>query len=87
MGARSVPPHTQDNPVAAPRVAALLKELELLGWTACWNEEIDVRLAARATGAVKNNSLRPERPYPQLKRDLLCDTPSRGNDGLPRAFC
>jgi hypothetical protein len=54
-----------------------------LGWTACRNVEIDVRLAARATAAVKNNSLGPERPHPQLKRDLLCDTPSRGNDGLP----
>src|SRR5262249_14890935 len=68
-------------------MAALFQELEVLGWTACRNVEIDVRLAARATAAVKNNSLRPERPHPQLKRDLLCDTPSRGNDGLPRNFC
>jgi len=42
----------------------LFQELELLGWTACQNVEIDVRLAARATAAAKNNSLRPERPHP-----------------------
>jgi hypothetical protein len=39
----------------------LLQELELLGWTACRNVEIDVRLGY-ATAAVKNNSLRPEPP-------------------------
>ena len=50
-------------------MAALLQELELLGWTGDRNVEIDVRLAARAMAAVKNNSLRPERPHPQLKRD------------------
>jgi len=38
-----------------------LQELELLGWTACRNVEIDVRLGY-ATAAVKNNSLRPEPP-------------------------
>ena len=27
-------PHAQDNPVGPPRIAALLQELELLGWTA-----------------------------------------------------
>jgi hypothetical protein len=32
--------------------------------------------AARATAAVKYNSLRPERSHPQLKRDLLCVPPS-----------
>jgi hypothetical protein len=37
----------QDNSVRPPRIAALLQELELLGWTACRNVEIDVRLAAR----------------------------------------
>jgi Predicted hydrolases or acyltransferases (alpha/beta hydrolase superfamily) len=40
----------------------------------------------RATAAVKDNSLCSERPHPQLKRVLLCHTPSRGNDGLPRNF-
>jgi hypothetical protein len=40
-------PHAQDNPVGPPRIAAFLQELELLGWTACRNVEIDVRLAAR----------------------------------------
>jgi hypothetical protein len=30
-------------------------------WTTCRNAEIDVRLAARATAAIKHNSLRPER--------------------------
>ena len=57
-------PHAQDNPVGPPRIAALSQELELLGWIACRNVEIDVRLAARATAAVKNSSLRPERPPP-----------------------
>src|SRR5215472_6465163 len=46
------------------RIAALLQELELLGWTAGRNVEIDVRLAGRAAAAGKNNSLRPERPHP-----------------------
>ena len=32
----------------------------------------------------RNNSLTPDR---QLKRDLLGDTSSRGNDGLPRNVC
>ena len=45
------------------RIAALL-ELELLGWTAGRNVEVDVRLAGRAAAAGKNNSLRPERPHP-----------------------
>jgi hypothetical protein len=36
-------PHAQDNPVGPPRIAELLQELELLGWTAL-NVEIDVRL-------------------------------------------
>jgi hypothetical protein len=40
-------PHAQDNPVGPPRIAALLQQLELLGWTTCRNVEIDVRLAAR----------------------------------------
>ena len=40
---------------------ALLQELEPLGWTACRNVEIDVRLGY-ATTAVKNNWLRPEPP-------------------------
>jgi hypothetical protein len=57
-------PRGQDNPVGPPRTAALLQELELLGWTAGRNVEIDVRLPARATAAVKNNFLRPERPPP-----------------------
>src|SRR5262249_56542641 len=56
--------HAQDNPFGPPRVPALLQELQLLGWTACRNVEIDVRLAARAT-----DSLRSERSPPQLKRD------------------
>jgi len=34
-------PHPQDNPVGPPRIAALLQQLELLGWTACRNVEID----------------------------------------------
>jgi hypothetical protein len=34
-------------------IAALLHELELLGWTACRNVEINVRRAARATAAVE----------------------------------
>ena len=38
-----------------------MQELELMGWTACRNVEIDVRLGY-ATAAVKNNSLRPEPP-------------------------
>ena len=33
------------------RIAALLQELELLGWTAGRNVEIDVRLAGRAAAA------------------------------------
>src|SRR5262249_19031338 len=61
------------------RIAALLQELELLGWTAGRNVEI-------AGG--RRAPLRPERRgAPQLKRDLLCDTSSRGNNGLPRDFC
>src|SRR3981189_2883992 len=79
-------PHAQAKPIGSPRIAALLQELELLGWTAGWNVEIDVRPAAHATAAVKNNSLRSERPHPQLKRVLLCHAPSGGNDGLPRNF-
>jgi len=47
-------PHAQDNPVGPLRIAVLLQELELLGWTPCRNVEIDVRLRARATAAVKN---------------------------------
>ena len=27
-------PHAQDKPIGPPRIAALLQELELLGWTA-----------------------------------------------------
>jgi putative tryptophan/tyrosine transport system substrate-binding protein len=46
------------------RIAALLQELELSGWTAGRNVEIDVRLAGRAAAAGKNNSLRQERPHP-----------------------
>ena len=38
-----------------------MQELELMGWTACRNVEIDVRLGY-ATTAVKNNWLRPEPP-------------------------
>jgi putative ABC transport system substrate-binding protein len=54
-----------------PRIVALLQELELLGWTACWNVEIDVRRAARATAAVKNNSLCPERPPTAQARSIM----------------
>jgi hypothetical protein len=43
-------PHAQDNPVGPLRIAALQE----LGWTPCRNVEIDVRLTARATAAVKN---------------------------------
>ena len=51
---RVLVPHAQDNPAGSTRIAALLQELELLGWTPCRNVEIDVRLTARATAAVKN---------------------------------
>jgi hypothetical protein len=44
-------PHAQAKPIGSPRIAALLQELELLAWTACWNVEIDVRPAAHATAA------------------------------------
>src|SRR6516162_838839 len=37
-------PHARYNPVGPPGIAALLQELELLGWTACRSVEIDVRL-------------------------------------------
>jgi hypothetical protein len=47
-----------------PRIAALLQEPELLGWSAGRNVELDVRLAGPATAAAKNNSLRPGRPHP-----------------------
>ena len=42
---------------------------ELVGGAVGRNVEVDVRLAARATAAVKNTSLCPELPHPQLKRD------------------
>jgi putative ABC transport system substrate-binding protein len=38
-------PHTQDNPVGPPRIAALLQELQQLGWVVGRNTEIDVRWA------------------------------------------
>jgi hypothetical protein len=57
-------PHAEDNPVGPARIAALFQELELLGWTACQNVEIDVRLAARATAAAKNNSSARSGPHP-----------------------
>ncbi|HZN29047.1 MAG TPA: ABC transporter substrate-binding protein [Xanthobacteraceae bacterium] len=38
-------PHTQDNPVGPPRIAALLQELQQLGWTVGRNLEVDVRWA------------------------------------------
>ena len=51
------------------RIGALLQGLELLGWTACRNVEIDVRLGY-ATAAVKNNSLRPEPPV--FRSSAIC---------------
>jgi hypothetical protein len=51
-------------------MAALFQELKLLGWTVGWNVDIDVRLAARGTAAVKNNSLCPERPHPAAQARL-----------------
>jgi ABC-type uncharacterized transport system substrate-binding protein len=38
-------PHTQDNPVGPPRIAALLQQLQQLGWTVGRNLEVDVRWA------------------------------------------
>jgi hypothetical protein len=63
-------PHAQDNPsyrgvVAGAGAAGHHDEaLHDVGWTVGRNVEIDVRLAARATAAVKNDSLGPERPHP-----------------------
>jgi hypothetical protein len=67
-------PLSADDPIAQARNAAFLQGLQQLGWTAGRNMEIDVRLAARATAAVVTPSARSGRT-PQLKRDLLCDTP------------
>ena len=49
-------PHTQDNPVGPPRIAALLQELQQLGWIVGRNVEIDVRWAGADAESLRKHA-------------------------------
>jgi putative ABC transport system substrate-binding protein len=49
-------PHTQNNPVGPPRIAALLQELQQLGWIVGSNVEIDVRWAGADAESLRKHA-------------------------------
>ena len=49
-------PHTQNNPVGPPRIAALLQELQQLGWIVGRNVEMDVRWAGADAESLRKHA-------------------------------
>jgi ABC-type uncharacterized transport system substrate-binding protein len=49
-------PHTQDNPVGPPRIAALVQGLQRLGWIVGRNVEIDVRWAGPSAENIRKHA-------------------------------
>src|SRR6266511_2968697 len=80
-------PLAADDPVAGPHrgVVAGAGAIRLDRWPEPWRLMFLWRRARQPPSRI-TPSARSGRT-PQLKRDLLCDTMSRGNDVLPRDFC